>query len=209
MMLTQAMLAHLWPHAGPTLRDAMVANQEAPFALADISTPLRLAHFMAQCSHECGAGLNMVESLSYSAERMMQVWPSRFPTLDSAIPYAHNQKALGNKVYNGRMGNRLGSDDGYTYRGRGLLQETGHDEYVAVGMIAGLDLVHDPDLASLPDTALLVACASWKIAICNPAADVDNVTSVTRKINGGIIGLPERRHWLMRWKAELGLMPNV
>src|SRR5438105_15847445 len=100
----------------PGLRDGVVAAAPAVFAKYGINTPLLIAHVMAQISHECGAGHDVIENMSYSAGRMMQVWPSRFPTMASAAPYANNPKALANKVYNGRMGNRTGTDDGFNFR---------------------------------------------------------------------------------------------
>jgi hypothetical protein len=88
----------------------------------------------------------VVESLSYSAERMTQVWPSRFASIASAAPYARNPRALADKVYNGRMGNRLGSDDGYNFRGQGFSQTTGRDEYQRLGKLTGLDLINHPEI---------------------------------------------------------------
>src|ERR1700709_1007149 len=119
-------LSRLWPVGDtkiPGLRAGMIASAPVVFAKYGINTPLLAAHVMAQISHECGAGHEVVENLAYSAGRMMQVWPSRFPTMASAQPYAGNPRALANKVYNGRMGNAAGSDDGWNFRGCGARED--------------------------------------------------------------------------------------
>src|SRR4051812_11983476 len=111
-------LYNLWPNGDEKvsgLRDGIAASAPAVFAKYHITSPLVLAHIMAQISHECGAGHDVVENLSYSASRMTQVWPSRFPSVASAEPYAHNPRLLANKVYNGRMGNVSGTNDGYNF----------------------------------------------------------------------------------------------
>src|ERR1700712_4691581 len=115
-------LSRLWPSGDAKisgLRAGIVAAAPAAFAKYQITKPLLVAHVMAQISHECCAGSEVIENLNYSAGRMMQVWPSRFPTMASAQVYAGNPRALANKVYNGRMGNASGSDDGWNFRGRG------------------------------------------------------------------------------------------
>lgn len=202
-MLGHGMLSRRWPRAPHGLIDAIV--QTAPQALArhKIDTPLRLAHFMAQVSHECGGGTITEENLRYSAVRMTQVWPSRFRSVAAAQPYAYNPKALANKVYNGRMGNRPGSDDGWNYRGRGLIQITGRDGYAQVGRIAGIDLVASPEMANNPLFALDIAAAFWAWKRLNPIAETDNLVAVTKVVNGGTNGLADRKVWLARWKAEL------
>jgi hypothetical protein len=109
-------LYNLWPNGDakiPGLRDGIAASAPAVFAKYGIDSPKLVAHVMAQISHECGAGHEVVENLNYTAGRMMQVWPQRFPTMAAAAPYAGNPRALANKVYNGRMGNASGSDDGW------------------------------------------------------------------------------------------------
>src|SRR5271163_4756638 len=121
-------LSQLWPHSDihiKGLKAAMVASAPRVFETYGLNTKTAIVQFMAQISFECGAGLEVEENLSYSAERMVEVWPSRFHTAAEGEPYAHNPKALGNKVYNGRMGNAIGTNDGYNFRGRGATQTTG------------------------------------------------------------------------------------
>lgn len=204
--LTRENFTKLWPHAHADLVDGIIRTQADAFKLGQIDTQLRLVHFLAQCSHESGGGTVMEENLNYSAKRLTQVWPKRFPTELVASPYAHNPKALGIKVYGGRLGNAPGpSDAGFRHRGRGLIQLTGHDAYEAVGKICGLDLLSDPDLASAPLTALKVACGSWLMDRGNGPADDDDIEAVTHRINGGFNGLIERTVWLTKWKRELGV----
>ena len=110
------------------------------------------------------AGHEVIEDLSYSAQRAHEVWPGRFPTDASAMPYAHNPKALGNHVYGGRMGNRPGTDDGSVYLGRGFAQITGRDEYQRLGKMVGLDLVDHPEL--LLDPTHFLACGVANLVLC-------------------------------------------
>src|ERR1700710_1791855 len=140
-------LSRLWPSGDakiPGLRAGIIAAAPEVFAKYGITTPLLVAHVMAQISHECGAGHDVVENLNYTAGRMMQVWPSRFPTMGATAPYANNPRALANKVYNGRMGNAPGSDDGWNFRGRGASQTTGREGYMRLAKGAGVGVGHNP-----------------------------------------------------------------
>ena len=111
--------------------------QLGPFGV--LASRLRAEHFLAQVLHESGGLLRLVENLNYTAERLVEVWPSRFPTLEAAEPFAHNAHALANQVYGGRMGN-TDPEDGWRYLGRGLLQLTGRASYTKVGAALGIDL---------------------------------------------------------------------
>ena len=200
-------LYNLWPSGDQNvdgLRDGIAISAASVFARYGIDTPLLVAHVMAQISHECGAGRDIVENLNYSAERMTQVWPSRFPTVTSAAPFSHNPRALANKVYNGRMGNRPGSDDGYDFRGRGGSQTTGREGYERVKRQTGLDVVSNPDILIDPKYFLLCAVSDFVNCGCLPFAKADDVLGVTKLLNGGTIGLTDRIEWLKRWKAALG-----
>ncbi len=203
-------LSRLWPGGDakvPGLRAGMIAAAPMVFAKYGITTPLLAAHVMAQISHECGAGHDVVENLNYTAGRMMQVWPSRFPTMAMAAPYAGNPRALANKVYNGRMGNALGSDDGWKFRGRGAAQTTGREGYARLAKATGLDLVDHPDLVNDPARFLECGVADFINCGCLPFAKADDVLGVTRRLNGGTVGLAQRQMWLAKWKAALGPMP--
>ena len=208
-LLTMARLKRMWPRGKAEWMSGIVASAGTVLPLHGITTKARLCHFMAQVSHECGGGTIAEENLYYSAARMTQVWPSRFPTVASAAPYAQNGRALANKVYNGRMGNRSGTDDGWNYRGRGLIQITGRDGYAQVGKIAGLDLVGNPSLANDPGNLLLVAASFWTWKGLNKRADAGlndaALIACTKIINGGTNGLADRRTWFAKWKREIGL----
>lgn len=198
-------LYNLWPNGDSHitgLRDGIAKSAETVLAKYGVTSTLILAHFMAQVSLECGAGEEVVENLSYSAVRMTQVWPSRFPTIASAAPYAHNPQALANKVYGGRMGN-TGPNDGWNYRGRGATQTTGHDGYKLLGDNMGLDLLDNPDLVN--DATLFLECglADFTICGCMPYARADNIVMVTKRLNGGETDLAEREQWLSKWKRAL------
>jgi putative chitinase len=201
-------LKRLWPKASASLIDAMVASAPQVFQRYGINTPLRLAHFMAQISHESNGGTVAAENLSYTTpQRIASVWPRRF-TVDSAQAYVRNPRKLASKVYNGRMGNRPGTEDGYTYRGRGLLQLTGRSAYEEMGQLVGLDLTRNPDLVFSPRYALEIAAAEFKKLGCIPFCDRDDLRKVTLRVNGGTTGLDDRRDWLTRWKQALPDLPG-
>lgn len=206
MQLDEASLRRLWPRGDsrvPGLVAGIARCSKDVFARHGIATPDLVAHVMAQISHECGAGHDVVENMNYTAARMMQVWPSRFPTSASAQPFAGNPRALANKVYNGRMGNRTGSDDGWNFRGRGGAQTTGREGYQRVKKATGLDVIAEPDLLIDPAHFLNCAVSDFINCGCLPFAKADDVVGVTKRLNGGTIGLAERKVWVAKWKREL------
>lgn len=165
------------------------------FARWNISTPIQQAAFIGQCGHESGNFTKLEEGVSYSAERLMKIWPKRFPTMESAQPYARNGRALANKVYGGRMGNREEkSDDGYRFRGSGWLQLTGHDNFYHAGKGCGVDFVMQPDLVRTPQYAAMTAGWFWATHKCNELAEARDWKKLTKVINGGDIGLADRIH---------------
>jgi putative chitinase len=203
-------LTRLWPSGDSKvtgLRAGIIATAPDVFVRYGISTPLLVAHVMAQISHECGAGRDVVENMNYTAGRMMQVWPSRFPTMANAQPYAGNPRALANKVYNGRMGNRVGSDDGWNFRGRGGSQTTGREGYERVKKATGIDVVAHPEYLIDPRYFLTCAVSDFINCGCLSFAKADDVVGVTRRLNGGTIGLAERKAWLAKWKSALRDVP--
>lgn len=158
-----------------------------------INTPLRMAAFIGQCSHESGNFKVLQENLNYSAEGLCRVWPSRFPTLESAMPYARNPDKIADKVYGGRMGNGTEeTGEGSLYKGRGLIQLTGKDNYRMASDALGEDLVSSPDLVCGPKYAALTAGWFWNKRGLNVEADKKDYTAMTKKINGGVIGLDDR-----------------
>jgi putative chitinase len=159
----------------------------------DISTPERQACFLGQCAHESAGFTALKENLNYSAEGLTKVWPKRFPSLDAAQPYHRNPEKIANKVYADRMGNgNEASGEGFKYRGRGLIQLTGKDNYKACGAALGADLLNDPDQVSSPKYAALSAGWFWDKNKLNQFADANDMTTLTKRINGGTHGLDDR-----------------
>lgn len=175
---------------------ADVAQRWAPVFAAEITAKtfsLGLAEvddFLGQVLHESAMLTRTEENLNYTtAERICAVWPSRFRTLDDAEPFVRNPAGLANRVYAGRMGN-TDPGDGWRYRGRGLLQVTGRDNYRATGKVVGMPLEKDPDLLLRPELALRVSIAWWEGNI--PDAVVGDIRRVTSRVNGGTHGLGHR-----------------
>jgi putative chitinase len=204
-MLTIDIMREMWPHGDtkiPGLVAGIAAAAPSVFPKYGLTSDLLIAHAMAQFSHECGAGNEVVENLNYSAQGLINTWPSRFDAAKAA-QFAHDQQRIANEVYNGRMGNRAGSEDGWNYRGRGGSQVTGRDGYAELGRKTGLPLIDKPDLVNDPQNFLECAVADFIICRCLPFAEDDDVSGVTFHLNGGFIGLEQRREWLARWKAAL------
>ncbi len=213
-MLTLALMQHLWPNGNakvPGLVEGIAASAPVVFPKYGITSDLVIAHAMAQFSHECGAGLEMVENIYYSPQRACAVWPSRFHSQSDC--YAKVDSFAGDPlfhiklidhVYGGRMGNApYPSHDGSSFVGRGLSQCTGREGYEKLSAKTGLDLVNHPDLVSSLANALECGVADFVICGCLPFAEKDDINNVTLKLNGGYIGLAERKIWLARWKNNL------
>ncbi len=163
------------------------------FGQFGILTPNQQAAFIGQCSHECGHFRILEENLNYRAATLMKLWPKRFPTLEIANAYAGNPKKIANMVYANRMGNRdESSGDGYRFRGRGCIQLTGHANYFHAGKALGVDFVMEPDLVATPKYAAMTAGWFWSTHGCNEAAEAQDWVKLTKKINGGTIGLEDR-----------------
>jgi putative chitinase len=158
-----------------------------------IVTSNQRAMFIGQCSHESGNFKMLQENLNYKAATLMKLWPKRFPTIEVANQYAGNARAIANKVYADRMGNRdEASGDGYRFRGKGLVQLTGHSNHFHAGKALGVDFVMEPDLVATPRYAALTAGWFWSTHNLNSPADALDFVKVTKIINGGVIGLADR-----------------
>ena len=204
-MLTIDIMREMWPHGDtkiPGLVAGIAAAAPSVFPKYGLTSDLLIAHAMAQFSHECGAGNEVVENLNYSAQGLINTWPKRFDAAKAA-QFAHDQQKIANEVYNARMGNRPGSEDGWNYRGRGGSQVTGREGYTKLGEKNGLPLIDKPDLVNDPQNFLECAVADFIISNCLSFAEDDDVRGVTFHLNGGFIGLSERTAWLARWKAAL------
>lgn len=183
-----------------------------------INTERQVAAWLAQTAHESGGFAVLSENLNYSADGMAAIWPNRFAVLGEdkkpvktkegkntpnkfALALHRKPEMIANVVYSSRMGNGpVESGEGWKYRGRGLKQLTGKDNYTRCGQALGLDLVGQPDLLLEPEGAALSAAWFWSVNKCGPLADADNFVGLTKKINGGTIGLPDRER---RYKAVL------
>lgn len=186
-MVTAEQLAKL--HIGPEWVDAL----NETFQRFEINTPRQRAAFIGQCGHECGNFKVLEENLNYRAGTLMKLWPKRFPTQEIANEYEKQPKKIANKVYSSRMGNRdEASGDGYRFRGRGAIQLTGSDGYFHAGKALGVDFWANPDLVATPKYAALTAGWFWSTHKCNELAESANWVGLTKRINGGTIGLDDR-----------------
>lgn len=172
-----------------------------------ITTPLRIAHLLSQIMHESGGLNTLQENLNYSAERLLVVFPKYFNKTNVNL-YARNPQKIGNRVYANRMGNGSeGSGDGYRYRGRGVIQITGKNNYQAYqtsGFCSG-DLMSHPEWLTQKPGAYKSAMWFWWKNGCNTLADKDDLKGVTRKINGGYNGLSQREAYVKAFKKVFGV----
>jgi putative chitinase len=162
-----------------------------------ITTPLRLAHFLAQCGHESGGFKATQENLNYSAKGLCGIFRKYFPSVTLAMQYERKPEKIANKVYGNRMGNgNEASGDGWKYRGRGYIQLTGKENYMAFDATVPEDIKSNPDLVA---TKYALASAAFFFkknglwSICDRGSDIGTVTSVTKRVNGGTIGLADRQ----------------
>ena len=176
--------------------DAVIAQIPDTAAKFEINTPLRLAHFLAQCGHESGGFRATQENLNYSAKGLMGIFKKYFPTQSLAEQYQRNPQKIASKVYGGRMGNGPESTgEGFKFRGRGYIQLTGKDNYTAFGKAINEDLTVNPDKVAT-HYALLSAAWFFNKNGLHKMADQGStdavVTSITKRVNGGTIGLADR-----------------
>jgi putative chitinase len=176
---------------------------EETFAKYDISTPQRQAAFIGQCAHESANFKVLQENLNYSAEGLMKTWPSRFSTKEIADQYARNPAKIAGKVYNGRLGN-TSEEEASKYLGRGLIQLTGKENYERCGNGINVDLVNNPDYLLDPKYATLSAGWFWNRKGLNELADANDIETMTKRINGGLIGLDDRKIKIAKALAVLG-----
>lgn len=170
----------------------------------NIDTPERLAAFIAQCSHESGEFSRITENLNYRAESLRKVFPKYFPTNELANQYAHQKEMIANRVYANRMGNGPeASGDGWKFRGRGLIQITGKDNYSRFSEFMKISLDEITEYMETFDGAITSACWFWDISNLNRLADTGNIKDMTRKINGGFNGLEDR---INKYNMILGIL---
>jgi putative chitinase len=175
-----------------------------------IDTPQRIAGFLSQCAHESGGFERLQENLNYSAEGMAGIWPKRFAIFGPdgkpvkkdgknqpnkfALALHRKPEMIANVVYSSRMGNGpIESGEGWKYRGRGLKQLTGKSNHIECSQGLGVDLVENPDLLLEPTYAARSAAWFWQKNKCNTFADVGDIEGLTKRINGGLIGIADRK----------------
>jgi putative chitinase len=176
---------------------------EEAFAKYDITTPIRQASFIGQCAHESANFKVLQENLNYSAEGLMKTWPSRFPTKEVADQYARQPAKIAGKVYNGRLGN-TSEEEAAKYLGRGLIQLTGKENYEHCGSGIGANLLANPELLLDPRYACLSAGWFWNKKGLNALADTGDYETMTKRINGGLIGLDDRKAKIAKAMSILG-----
>ena len=159
----------------------------------NITTVERVACFVGQCAHESGGFRALRENLNYKAEGLNKIFKKYFPTVESAQPFAHNQEKIANRIYSNRMGNGdEASGDGFRYRGRGLIQLTGKDNYQNFADSIGEDVEDIPAFLETYEGAVQSGCWFWESNNLNALADAMDVKTMTKRINGGYIGLDDR-----------------
>ena len=159
----------------------------------EINTPQRVAAFVAQCAHESGNFRLLQENLNYRAASLMKVWPRQFPTAEIANQYAQKPQAIANRAYANRMGNGPeASGDGWAYAGKGLIQLTGKDNYTRFAESIETPVEEIPEFLQTFEGAVQSACWFWETNNLNQWADAGDILTLTKRINGGTIGLDDR-----------------
>jgi putative chitinase len=176
--------------------DSVLAQIPDTAAKFELNTPLRLAHFLAQAGHESGGFKAVNENLNYGAKGLLGIFKKYFPTEQKALLYERKPEKIANLVYGGRMGNGPEvSGEGYKFRGRGYIQLTGKDNYKAFDAVVTENIIETPDLVA---TKYPLMSAAWFFhknglhKIADEGATDEVVTKVTKRVNGGTIGLPDR-----------------
>ena len=195
MTITLELLKQIAPQTKAEKLDGFVEGLQDACDRFEINTPSRLACFLAQVAHESG-GFNAVkENLNYGAQGLVNTFHKYFPTLEAAQPYERNPEAIANRVYANRMGNGdEASGDGFKHRGRGLIQLTGHDNYAAFAADMGMDIDEAIEYLETYEGATMSAAWFWWKNNLNTWADQEDMLTLTKKINGGTIGLADRKH---------------
>jgi len=194
-MITGEQFNHLFPrNPDPELWANSMAEV---FPTYEINTPRRVAAFLAQCGHESGGWTIFQENLNYSAQGLNSIFKKYFPTIESAQPYARKPEMIANKIYANRMGNGAPeTGDGWKYRGRGPIQLTGSANYKAFAQEMFDDwenLYNNPDwVTEDKDFALMSAIWFWNKNKLNALADIEDIKTMTKRINGGYLGLEDR-----------------
>ena len=175
--------------------DSVVSQIPDTATKFNITTPLRLSHFLAQCGHESGGFKALVENLNYGSKGLLGTFPKYF-NVTTAAQYSRKPEMIASKVYGGRMGNGPEvTKEGYKFRGRGYIQLTGKDNYTAFDKFVTENIIESPELVA---TKYPLMSAAWFFdknklwAVCDKGATTEVITAVTKRVNGGVIGLVDR-----------------
>ncbi|MDE5422606.1 LysM peptidoglycan-binding domain-containing protein [Ancylomarina sp. DW003] len=202
LVLTLDCLSYIMPQASEENIWKYLEALNSQLPKFGINTPLRMAHFIAQIGHESGSFKYNSENLNYSEKALRAVFGKYFPSDELAQAYARQPEKIANRVYANRMKNGdEASGDGWKFRGRGLIQLTGRDNYTQCGFALKLDLINQPELLANDANAAVEAAAwFWNSRELNAFADKDDIKGITRRINGGYNGLEDREAYLVRAK---------
>jgi putative chitinase len=201
-MITLEQLHQVLPGNGCILQWHQALTQILPDY--GIDTPERVAAFLAQCAHESGQFQVISENLNYKAASLQRVFPKYFPTSELAEAYAHNPEKIANRVYANRMGNGPEeSGDGWRYCGHGLIQLTGYDNHLAFANSIDCQLEDVTNYLATFEGAVQSACWFWETNDLNTLADSGDIKTMTKRINGGYLGLEDRIEHYERIKAIL------
>jgi putative chitinase len=191
MQITREQLAQIIPKNPYIDQWVSALNQLLPDY--EINTPQRVAAFIAQCAHESGYFVFLKENLNYRAESLMRTWPRHFPTIEIANQYARQPERIANRAYANRMGNGdEASGDGWRYAGKGLIQLTGKNNYEAFAESIETPIEEIPAYLETFEGAVQSACWFWETNGLNQFADNNDILTLTKRINGGTIGLSDR-----------------
>lgn len=209
-MITEKILLNLG--VKPEIANVFIEPLQLHLPTFELTTDLRVQHFIAQALHESNYFRSLRENLNYTPIAILKTFNKKVErfTKQEAEKYgrtkdhAANQKMIGNIAYGNRNGNGdWPTGDGYFYRGRGIFQITGKDNYFAFGKYATIDCLSDPELLTIPNWAVLSACWYWETRNLNQVADTDNVEKVTKIINGGLNNIDERKALLVKCKRYI------
>ncbi|WNG17650.1 glycoside hydrolase family 19 protein [Cystobacter fuscus] len=203
-MISAPILRILHPKLESNAAELVAQNLQTAARRFEINTQRRVAHFLAQLAHESGFR-PLAENLNYSAEGLRKTWPRVF-TEQLALECQRNPERIANLAYGHRLGNTQ-PEDGFKFRGRGFIQITGRNNYTRYGALIRQDIVNNPDLALQVDVSSLIAAAFWLENGLNQLADeggIEVVEAITKKVNGGTLGLDERRRYFLLAEQALG-----
>lgn len=207
MNLTLEDLQQEFPNAKKPVLEAIINGMDIWTQDYEINTPLRMAHFLAQAAHESGGFRLLEENLNYSADGLNKIFPKYFKNAGrDANEYSRKPEKIANVVYSSRMGNGPPeSGDGYRFRGRGCIQLTGRSNYTSFAETLEMSLDEAIEYLTTPEGAVESAAFFWANNGCNELADQDDVVKVTKRVNGGTIGLEDRKHHTEELKELLGV----